>query len=342
MKEQINQLRHQFQTDLSKAGSSDEIQQLEVKYLGRKGPLQELMAALRNLSPEEKAIQGKELNLLKGELTDTLTENKEKFLLAEESLRLKEEKIDVSLPGRQHHVGRKHPLIQTLDRIIDIMSGMGFTVVYGPDIDNDYYNFEGLNFPLDHPARDMQDTFYVNPHVMLRTQTSNVQIRVMEGNKPPIRIIAPGTAYRNESVTARSHVFFHQVEAFYVNKGVTFSELLMTLEEFLAKFFNRKVKTRFRPSYFPFVEPGLEVDVECILCQGEGCSLCKHTGWLEIAGAGMVHPEVLKNGGIDPEVYSGYAWGMGIERLVMLLHGVKDIRLFSENDLRFLKQFVGN
>lgn len=223
--------------------------------------------------------------------------------------------------------------------MIDILAGMGFSVQYGPDIDTDYYNFEALNFPPDHPARDMQDTFYISKDVLLRTHTSNIQARVMEANTPPIRIIAPGKAFRNESITARSHVFFHQVEALYIDKNVTFADLLATMNEFLVKMFRHKVVTRFRPSYFPFVEPGMEVDVNCLSCQGSGCHICKHSGWLEVAGAGVVHPEVLKNGGIDPDVYSGYAWGMGVERLAMLINGVTDIRMFTENDMRFLSQF---
>lgn len=224
--------------------------------------------------------------------------------------------------------------------MIEILVGMGFSVQYGPDIDSDYYNFEALNFAADHPARDMQDTFYISDNILLRTHTSNTQVRVMENNAPPIRIIAPGKAYRNETITARSHVFFHQVEGFYIDKGVTFADLFATLDEFYKKFFEADVKTRIRPSYFPFVEPGMEIDISCISCGGTGCNLCKYTGWLEVAGAGMIHPEVLKNGNIDPEVYSGYAWGMGVARLAMLKHGINDIRQFYDNDLRFLEQFT--
>jgi phenylalanyl-tRNA synthetase alpha chain len=226
-----------------------------------------------------------------------------------------------------------------MDEMIDILVSMGFSVQYGPDVDTEWYNFEALNFPPDHPARDMQDTFYIAPNVLLRTHTSNTQVRVMEAHKPPIRVMMPGRVYRNEAITARSHVFFHQVEGLYIDKGVTFADLMATMHEFIGKLFNADVETRFRPSYFPFVEPGMEVDLRCLSCKGTGCNLCKHTGWLEIAGAGMVHPEVLKNGAIDPEEYTGYAWGMGVERLAMLKHGIKDIRLFTENDLRFVKQF---
>jgi phenylalanyl-tRNA synthetase alpha chain len=216
---------------------------------------------------------------------------------------------------------------------------MGFSVQLGPDVDTDYYNFGGLNFAPDHPARDMQDTFYLAPAHLLRTHTSNVQVHIMETHAPPIRVIAPGRCFRNEDISARSHVFFHQVEGFYIDKHVTFADLFSTMDEFLAKLFGQKIQTRYRPSYFPFVEPGMEVDIRCISCQGVGCRLCKQTGWLEILGTGLIHPNVLKKGKIDPEVYSGYAWGMGIERITMLLHDIRDIRLFTENDLRFLEQF---
>jgi phenylalanyl-tRNA synthetase alpha chain len=236
-------------------------------------------------------------------------------------------------------MGRKHPLTTLLDEIIEILSGMGFSVQYGPDMDSDWYNYEGLNFPPDHPAREMQDTFYIDTKMLLRSHTSNTQLRVMEKTKPPIRIIAPGTVYRNENISARSHVFFHQVEGLYVDKNVSFADLFATMEEFWCKVLRRKVETRFRPSYFPFVEPGLEIDIRCTHCEGKGCRLCKESGWLEVCGAGMVHPEVLKNGGIDPEIYSGYAWGMGIERLALLRYDINDIRLFAENDFRFLSQF---
>ena len=253
---------------------------------------------------------------------------------------LEKEAIDITLPGRKRYIGRKHPLTQAMDQIINILEGMGFSVQYGPDLDTDYYNFEALNFPPEHPARDMQDTFYINPSVLLRTHTSNIQARVMEANNPPIRIIAPGKVYRNETITARSHVLFHQVEAVYIDKNVTFADLMATLDEFLGKLFEEDTQTRFRPAYFPFVEPGMEADVACLLCKGKGCSICKHSGWLEIGGAGMIHPEVLRSGGIDPEVYSGFAWGLGLERLVMMLRGIQDIRSFTENDLRFLEQFT--
>ena len=339
MQETIQSLRQQFTNEISAVSSSADLEALKVKYLGKKGPLQQLMKMLKEVSAEDRPQVGKEINDLKEELTASITTKEDALISSEENHRLAHEKIDVTLPGKQRFSGRKHLITQTFDEMIEILSGMGFSVQYGPDIDTDYYNFAALNFAEDHPARDMQDTFYIAPKVLLRTHTSTIQARIMETQKPPIRIMAPGKVYRNETITARSHVFFHQLEAFYVDKDVTFADLFATMHEFLEKLFNQSVTTRYRPSYFPFVEPGLEVDIRCLTCQGQGCGLCKHSGWLEVAGAGMIHPEVLKNGGIDPEVYSGYAWGMGIDRLTMLKHGIKDIRLFTENDVRFLSQF---
>lgn len=313
---------------------------LKVKYLGKKGPVQNLMKLLKEVPPEQRPAFGKDVNDLKEKITEEIEKLEQSLIAKEEDQRLIDEKIDITLPGRRRSIGRKHVVTQALDAIIDILIGMGFSVQYGPDIDTDYYNFEALNFPQDHPARDMQDTFYITPQVLLRTHTSNVQVRVMESHKPPIRIITPGKAYRNETITARSHVFFHQVEGLYIEKGVTFADLLATMQELFEKLFQRDIRMRYRPSYFPFVEPGMEVDINCLSCEGKGCMLCKYSGWLEVAGAGMVHPEVLKNGGIDPEVYTGYAWGMGVERTILLKHGVKDIRMFTENDERFLEQFT--
>jgi len=332
-------LHEQFCQELNAADNSAAIEQLRVKYLGKKGPIQDLMKSLRDASVEDKKAMGKEVNDLKELIASMLEQADRNAREKEIAAQLENEKIDVTLDGRKRFVGRKHPINEVMDEILEILIGMGFSVQYGPDIDTDYYNFEVLNFSADHPARDMQDTFYVEPNVLLRTHTSNIQARVMELHKPPIRIVAPGTAFRNETITARSHVFFHQIEGLYIDKKVTFADLLATLEELFKKLFTSDVSVRFRPSYFPFVEPGMEVDISCLNCQGNGCQLCKHTGWLEVAGAGLVHPEVLKNGGIDPEEFSGYAWGMGVERIVMLKRGIKDIRLFAENDLRFLQQF---
>jgi phenylalanyl-tRNA synthetase alpha chain len=338
--DQIGELRSHFMNELKEASHSKDLETLKVKYLGKKGPIQALMLSLKNCTPEERPQFGKIINDLKEELLSHCDNSLARVKLEEQNVRLESEWLDATLPGRRPSQGRLHPITTALNRIVDILIGMGFSVQLGPDVDTDYYNFEGLNFAPDHPARDMQDTFYLSTDLLLRTHTSNVQVHSMETFTPPIRIIAPGRCFRNEDISARSHVFFHQVEGVYIDKHVTFADLFSTMDEFLSKLLGEKVETRYRPSYFPFVEPGLEVDVRCISCKGSGCRICKHTGWLEILGAGMVHPNVLKKGGIDPERYSGYAWGMGIERLTMLLNDIKDIRQFTENDLRFLEQFL--
>lgn len=339
MDEKIGVLRQQFKTELGEVKDTKDVEQLKTRFLGKKGPVQDLMTSLRDAPADKRPLLGKQINDLKTELADLCEKALVSFQDAELARRIGEEKTDITLPGRRKFLGRKQPLTHLLDEVIEIFSGMGFSVQYGPDIDSDYYNYEGLNFPPDHPAREMQDTFYIDTQMLLRSHTSNTQLRVMEKNTPPIRVIAPGTVYRNENISARSHVFFHQVEGFYIDKNVSFADLFATMEEFWSKLLRKKVETRFRPSYFPFVEPGLEVDIRCTQCDGKGCRLCKESGWLEVCGAGMIHPEVLKNGGIDPEIYSGYAWGMGIERLALLRYNVSDIRLFAENDFRFLQQF---
>lgn len=341
MDQHIRSLREEFFQELQQAKSSADLESMRVRFLGKKGPVQGLMQELKIVSADKRRDLGKEINDLKEAITKALEGASSSVAAQEMHSQLEAETLDVTLPGKRHFPGRKHPVTEARDEIVAILVGMGFSVQYGPDIDTDYYNFEALNFSPDHPARDMQDTFYITHNVLLRTHTSNVQTHVMEQQKPPIRIIAPGKAYRNETITARSHVFFHQVEGVYIDKGVTFADLLATLKELYSKLFYPDIQVRFRPSYFPFVEPGMEVDISCLNCDGQGCGLCKHSGWLEVAGAGMVHPEVLKNGDIDPEVYSGYAWGMGIERILMLKRGVKDIRHFAENDLRLLRQFSG-
>lgn len=340
MQKAIQSLRDQFQQDLSAASSTQDLEVLRIKFLGKKGCVQDLMKTLKDALPEDRPALGKHVNDLKEEVTQALDSRQALLIIEEEKQQLESEKIDITLPGRRRFIGGKHPITREIDLVVDIAGEMGFSVQFGPDIDTEYYNFEALNFPPDHPARDMQDTFYLSPEVLLRTHTSNVQVRIMESSQPPIRIIAPGKAYRNEAITARSHVFFHQHEGLYIDKGVSFADLMATMREFLSKLFKQEVETRFRPSFFPFVEPGMEMDVRCMACEGQGCGLCKHTGWLEVGGAGMVHPEVLKNGGIDPEIYTGYAWGMGVERTIMLKYGIKDIRLFVENDLRFLSQWT--
>ncbi len=341
MREAIAEINKGLEDDIRAVGTVQDLDELKVKYLRKKGPVQGLVRALRDISPEERPNAGKLINDFKGSVEDRLCQLQESFEGEESSRRLEEETLDITLPGRRRFLSRKHLVTQMLDEVLDILSGMGFTVQYGPDIETDYYNFEALNFAKDHPARDMQDTFYIDKDTLLRTHTSNTQVRVMESNTPPIRVAIPGKCFRNETITARSHVFFHQVEGLYIDEGVTFADLLSMLEEFFQKLFHdQDTKVRVRPSYFPFVEPGMEVDVSCMICSGKGCPICKHTGWLEVAGAGMVHPEVMKSGGIDSEKYTGYAWGLGLERLLMIKHGIKDIRLFFENDLRFLEQFA--
>ena len=339
LEETIHAIRTEAEADLTGVANAKEIDALKVKYLGKKGRVQGLMRFLKDASPEERPLFGKLINDLKRALEDELNATSHRFELEELNARLAHETLDVTLPGRRSHLGRQHVISKMLDEAIEILSGMGFSVQYGPDIESDFYNFEALNFSKDHPARDMHDTFYITSDMLLRTHTSNTQVRVMEACQPPIRMIAPGKCYRNEDVSARSHVLFHQIEGLYIDKEVTFADLLSTLREFFTTFFDQEIEMRYRPSYFPFVEPGVEVDVNCIVCGSEGCPVCKHTGWLEVAGAGMVHPEVMKSGGIDPEEYVGYAWGFGIERLVMLRYGIKDIRLFLEDNLHFLQQF---
>ncbi len=337
--EQIGELRFRFMQELQEVSGSKDLETLKVKYLGKKGPLQSLMQELRHCLPEERPHSGKLINDLKEELVSHFEHSAARLKTQEQDRQFQKEWLDATLPGRRQFRGALHPITQVIHRIIDIFTEMGFSVRLGPDIDTDFFNFEGLNFPPDHPARDMQDTFYLSNHSILRTHTSNVQVHAMQECKPPLRIIAPGRCFRNEDISARSHVFFHQVEVLYIDKNVTFADLFATMDEFLSKLLGEKAETRFRPSYFPFVEPGLEVDVRCISCKGSGCRICKHSGWLEVFGAGMVHPNVLRKGNIDPEEYSGFAAGLGIERLTMLMRDIRDIRLFTENDIRFLEQF---
>lgn len=339
MQERITAIRKAFQEEIEAASSAAAVESIQIKYLGKKGLLQPLMRDLKELSTQLRPQAGREINDLKNFLVDQCESTLNALLKQERSDQLRKETIDISLPGKRQKLGCKHLIQSVMEEMIDVLVGMGFSIQDGPEIETDYHNFEALNFPPDHPARDMQDTFYVAPNLLLRTHTSNVQVRVMESSAPPIRIIAPGRCYRNEAISSRSHVFFHQIEAIYIDEGVTFAHLLSTLETFLQKIFQPDVVVRFRPSFFPFVEPGLEVDIRCSLCKGKGCSMCKQAGWLEVLGAGMVHPDVLKNGGIDPEQYTGFAWGLGVERIASLKYHVRDIRLFSENDIRFLQQF---
>jgi len=339
VQDEIDKIGKCFLQDLEKVQDSSSLDQLRIQYLGKKGPIQGLMPSLKNCSKEERPLLGKLINELKVQVTSTLEEKKEALSFLEKNQRLSEEKVDVTLPGKKKFLGRPHPIQALMQEALEVLSSMGFDIQVGPDLESDYYNFEALNFPPDHPAREMQDTYYLTTDKLLRTHTSNVQVRIMEKNTPPIRVVAPGRCFRNETVSSRSYVFFHQIEGFYIDEGVSFADLLATMQEFWSRFFNQKIEIRSRPSYFPFVEPGMEIDVHCTNCKGRGCKICKQTGWLEVAGAGLIHPEVLKSGGIDPEKYSGYAWGIGIERLALLKYEISDIRRFTENDLRFLSQF---
>jgi phenylalanyl-tRNA synthetase alpha chain len=335
----IEEIQQEAALDLEAVKETRELEVLKIKYLGKKGSLHTLMPLLKTSRPEERPFLGKWINDLKEMLEGQFAATEQRLASAELAMRLQAGRLDVTLPGRRRYLGKRHLLLAFLDEAIEAAAGMGFTVQYGPDIDTDYYNFEALNFPKDHPARDMHDTFYITAHELLRTHTSNTQVRIMEGCRPPIRVIIPGKCFRKEDISARSHVLFHQIEGVYIDRNVTFADLLSTLEELFVQLLKRDIKMRLRPSYFPFVEPGVEVDINCIVCDGSGCSVCKHTGWLEVVGAGMIHPEVMKNGGIDPEEYTGFAWGFGIERLTMLKYGISDIRLFMEDRLAFLGQF---
>jgi phenylalanyl-tRNA synthetase alpha chain len=336
MKNQIEEVKSKFLSEILSVEDEKQLEELRVKYLGRRGIIQSLFDKLREVPKEEKPALGKLLNELK-----ELAQGKynEKKLEIERKKAKVESVVDLTIPGRLKYTGRKHPLTQTLEKIKKIFIGMGFEVASGPEIEDDYHNFEALNIPPEHPARDMQDTFFIEDKIILRTHTSPVQIRVMESRKPPVRIIAPGRVYRNEAISARSYCLFHQVEGLYVDEGVSFAELKGTLLAFAKQMFGSDVKLRFRPSFFPFTEPSAEVDVSCFICGGRGCRVCKYGGWLEILGCGMVDPNVFKFVGYDTEKYTGYAFGMGVERIAMLKYGIDDIRLFYENDFRFLDQF---
>ena len=336
---EIEKLKAEATASLNQIRTSDDAENFRLKYLSRKGSLAQLFEKLKDVPKDEKPAIGKSLNELRNALESEF-ESVRKKVEAEKSRQ--SSKVDLSIPGRRRYVGRKHPLTQTADEIKRIFINIGFGIADGPEIEDDYHNFEALNFPPDHPARDMQDTFFVKSETgkyVLRTHTSPVQIRVMENNKPPVRVIIPGRVYRNEAISARSYCLFHQVEGLYVDKNVRLAELKGTISFFAKEFFGSDVKLRFRPSYFPFTEPSAEVDVSCFICGGKGCRICKYSGWLEVLGCGMVDPNVYKFVGYDENEVSGYAFGMGIERLALLRYGIDDIRLFFENDLRFLSQF---
>jgi phenylalanyl-tRNA synthetase alpha chain len=338
LQDKINNIKSQF-ADAVKGLSltKKEVSDIKNQFLGRKGSVAQLFNEMKNLPPEDRSQAGKELNILKSELSTKI--DNLLHAAADDSTSSLESSIDPTLPGDFIPVGSIHPIEKTIQEIKNIFGAIGFNSVYGPEIDDDYHNFEALNIPHYHPARDMQDTFYITDDVVLRTHTSNTQIHVMEEQQPPLRVIVPGRVYRNEAISVRSYCLFHQIEGLYVSKNVTFAEMKGTLEYFVKSFFGQNVKTRFRPSYFPFTEPSAEVDVSCIFCKGSGCKTCKQTGWLEILGCGMVDPDVFLKVGYDPEKWSGYAFGLGIERMTMLKYGIDDIRLFFNGDVRFLRQF---
>jgi phenylalanyl-tRNA synthetase alpha chain len=339
MLEQLNEIRCLAFADLSAAKTSREVDDTRVKYLGRSGKVTFLLREISKLPEAERPSFGQMVNQLKNELIAAIDERSAIISKEEEQKQLASNALDVTLPGRRPSIGRKHIITQTMEDMLEILSYMGFSIEYGPEVESDYYNFEALNFPPDHPARDMQDSFFISDTLLLRTHTSPTQIRVMEKKKPPIRVAMPGKCFRNEAINPRSHIVFHQIEGLYVDEGVTFSDLKGTLGAFLRSYFGKDTKLKFRPSFFPFTEPSAEVDISCFLCKGKGCRVCKNSGWLELLGAGMVDPALFEKVGYDPEKYTGYAWGMGIERLVMMKYGINDIRYYFENDMRFLNQF---
>lgn len=339
MREQLEQIRAEAEAAMENATSLQELDAVRVKYLGKKGELTAVLKTMGKLSPEERPKVGQMANEVREVITAGIDRRNELLKAAQQELKLKNETIDVTLPGTKVEIGHRHPLSIVLDEVKEIFLGMGFEVVGGPEVEWDYYNFEALNIPKDHPARDTQDTFYITENMLLRTQTSGVQIRTMENKKPPIRMIAPGRVFRSDAVDATHSPLFHQIEGMAIDEGITMGDLKGTLETFAKKLYGEQTKIRLRPHHFPFTEPSCEIDVSCFKCGGCGCSMCKGEGWIEILGGGMVHPKVLRTGGIDPDKYSGFAFGVGLERIAMFRFGLDDMRLLYENDVRFLDQF---
>ncbi len=338
MKDQLEALSSAMFAHLGSATSEKELQELKVRYLGKKGELTAVMKCLATLPPEERPTAGQAINRVKERFEEEFTTRLTSVKQAEKLRRLASERIDVTLPGRRTAVGTRHPVTMVMEEVSEIFAGLGFQVAEGPEIELDFYNFEALNFPKDHPARDMQDTFFLEGERLLRTHTSPVQVRTMLRHAPPVRIIAPGTVYRCDSDATHSPMF-HQIEGLMVDKGITFGDLKGILTIFLNQYFGKGIGMRLRPSYFPFTEPSAEVDIACVICKGKGCRVCKNSGWLEILGAGMVDPEVFRHVGYDADAVTGFAFGMGIERLAMLKYGINDMRFLFENDIRFLSQF---
>ena len=334
MKEKIEQLLEEV--NKFSASTLEEVEQLRIKILGKKGELKSLFASFKEVANDQKKEVGQLLNQLQSKTQEKIIELTSSFAQKEDSTDVN---LDLSLPISDENLGSRHPLSIVKNEIIDVFSRIGYSISEGPEIEDDWHNFSALNFPKEHPARDMQDTFFIDKESALRTHTSSVQVRVMENSTPPIRTISPGRVFRNEAISARAHCIFHQVEGLYIDKNVSFADLKQTLLYFAKEMFGEKTEIRLRPSYFPFTEPSAEVDVSCNICAGKGCNVCKHTGYLEILGCGMVDPAVLENCGIDSTVYSGFAFGMGVERIAMLKYQINDLRLFFENDIRFLNQF---
>lgn len=339
MKQQLEEIKKLAQQELGGAETPAVLESLRVRFLGKKGELTAILKQMGGLSAEERPVIGGLANEVRTYIEEQISMRTQQLLEKHTEEKLRRENIDVTMPGKRHKLGKKHPLSIVLDEIEDTFIGMGFSIAQGPEVELDYYNFEALNIPKNHPARDTQDTFYINENILLRTQTSPVQIRVMQSQKPPIRIIAPGRVYRSDAIDATHSPLFHQIEGLVVDKGITMADLKGTLITFAKSLYGSDAVLRFRPHHFPFTEPSCEMDTMCFACHGEGCRLCKGEGWIELLGAGMVHPSVLKNCNIDPEEYSGFAFGMGLERLVMRRYKIDDLRLFYENDLRFLGQF---
>ena len=337
MKQTLEKIKAAALAELAAADA--DVEQIRVRYLGKKGELTAVLRGMGQLSPEERPVVGQLANEVRAAIEAAIATKAAAMKEQALNARLAKEKLDVTMPGNCARMGHQHPLTRAQREMEDIFIGMGFEIAEGPEVEYDYYNFQALNIPENHPARDTQDTFYITENILLRSQTSPVQVRVMEQKKPPIRVISPGRVYRSDALDATHSPLFHQMEGLVVDKGITMSDLKGTLETFARKMFGDATQIRFRPHHFPFTEPSAEVDVSCFVCGGKGCRVCKGEGWIEILGAGMVHPFVLSNCGIDPEVYSGFAFGMGLERVTMTRYGIDDIRLFYENDERFLKQF---
>ncbi|TCO73655.1 phenylalanine--tRNA ligase subunit alpha [Marinisporobacter balticus] len=339
MKEQLQKIRNSAENEIQSAQSMQELEELRIQYLGKKGELTALLRGMKDLSAEQRPLVGKIVNDVREAIEGALDTAKKEMKQKEKNSRLARETIDVTMPGKAKDLGHKHPLTLALDEIKDIFMGMGFKIAEGPEVETVYHNFDALNAPKNHPSRDLTDTFYITEDILLRTQTSPVQVRTMKKNKPPIKIISPGRCFRSDALDATHSPMFHQVEGLVIDKGITMADLKGTLDLFAKQLFGIGTKTKFRPHHFPFTEPSAEVDVTCFKCEGKGCRVCKGSGWIEILGCGMVHPNVLAECGIDPEEYSGFAFGMGLDRVTMLKYEIQDIRLLFENDMRFIKQF---